>query len=174
MLPPTNRRSDSTTTPTPFRCSPRCWTATLPRPRRLRGLSSAIRHSSGVRALHRAERQLERDHMAVAERAARRGISARVARRDRSAPLLSGGRRYVFKIRLDRTDTGLIRGLRAHRHRGSHRRRPRRSVERRRHAGFTAGNANPGIGNYADPGARWRTPMTDWKCARPSRRACGR
>ena len=38
-----------------------------------------------VRALHRAERQLERDHMAVAERAER--ISARVARRDRSAPI---------------------------------------------------------------------------------------
>ena len=48
---------------------------------------------AGLRALHRAEGQLERDHVAVAERAARRGVSARVARRDRGAPLFSGGRR---------------------------------------------------------------------------------
>ena len=43
---------------------------------------------------------------------------------------------YVFKIRLDRTDTGLIRGLQcAQRHRNSHRRWPSRPADDRRHAG---------------------------------------
>ncbi len=47
---------------------------------------------------------------------------------------------YVFKIRLDRTDTGLIRGLRARSdYRDSHRRRPRRPVDGRRHAGVHCG-----------------------------------
>ena len=61
---------------------------------------------------------------------------------------------YVFKIRLDRTDTGLIRGLRA-----------RTDIEVRIDGvrvgqlsvggtpEFTAGNANPGIGNYAESGS---------------------
>jgi mono/diheme cytochrome c family protein len=61
---------------------------------------------------------------------------------------------YVFKIRLDRTDTGLIRGLRA-----------RTDIEVRIdgvRAGqlsvggtpeFTAGNAPGGIGNYAESGS---------------------
>lgn len=62
--------------------------------------------------------------------------------------------KYVFKIRLDRTDTGLIRGLRA-----------RTDIEIRIDGvrvgqltvggtpEFTAGNANPGIGNYAESGS---------------------
>jgi mono/diheme cytochrome c family protein len=61
---------------------------------------------------------------------------------------------YVFKIRLDRTDTGLIRGLRA-----------RTDIEIRVDGvrfgqltvggtpEFTAGNANTGIGNYAESGS---------------------
>jgi mono/diheme cytochrome c family protein len=61
---------------------------------------------------------------------------------------------YVFKIRLDRTDTGLIRGLRA-----------RSDMEIRvdgTRVGqltvggtpeLTAGNTNPGIGNYAESGS---------------------
>ena len=61
---------------------------------------------------------------------------------------------YVFKIRLDRTDTGLIRGLRA-----------RSDIEIRVDGvrvgqltvggtpEFTAANANPGIGNYAESGS---------------------
>ena len=61
---------------------------------------------------------------------------------------------YVFKIRLDRTDTGLIRGLRA-----------RSDFEIRVDGArvgqltvggtpeFTAGNSNPGIGNYAESGS---------------------
>jgi hypothetical protein len=61
---------------------------------------------------------------------------------------------YVFKIRLDRTDTGLIRGLRA-----------RTDIEIRIDGvrvgqltvggtpEFTAPNANPGIGNYAESGS---------------------
>ena len=61
---------------------------------------------------------------------------------------------YVFKIRLDRTDTGLIRGLRA-----------RTDIEIRIDGvrigqlsvggtpEFTAGNANAGIGNYAESGS---------------------
>ena len=61
---------------------------------------------------------------------------------------------YVFKIRLDRTDTGLIRGLRA-----------RTDIEIRIDGvrvgqltvggtpEFTAGNANSGIGNYAESGS---------------------
>jgi mono/diheme cytochrome c family protein len=61
---------------------------------------------------------------------------------------------YVFKIRLDRTDTGLIRGLRA-----------RTDIEVRIDGvrvgqlsvggtpEFTAANANPGIGNYAESGS---------------------
>ncbi len=61
---------------------------------------------------------------------------------------------YVFKIRLDRTDTGLIRGLRA-----------RSDIEIRIDGvrigqltvggtpEFTAGNANVGLGNYAESGS---------------------
>ena len=61
---------------------------------------------------------------------------------------------YVFKIRLDRTDTGLIRGLRA-----------RSDIEIRVDGArigqltvggtpeFTAGNSNAGIGNYAESGS---------------------
>jgi mono/diheme cytochrome c family protein len=61
---------------------------------------------------------------------------------------------YVFKIRLDRTDTGLIRGL-----------RERTDIEVRVDGvrigqltvggtpEFTAGNANTGIGNYAESGS---------------------
>jgi mono/diheme cytochrome c family protein len=61
---------------------------------------------------------------------------------------------YVFKIRLDRTDTGLIRGLRA-----------RTDIEIRVDGvrigqlsvggtpALTAGNANTGIGNYAESGS---------------------
>ncbi len=61
---------------------------------------------------------------------------------------------YVFKVRLDRTDTGLIRGLRA-----------RTDIEIRIDGvrvgqltvggtpEFTAGNANSGIGNYAESGS---------------------
>ena len=61
---------------------------------------------------------------------------------------------YVFKIRLDRTDTGLIRGLRA-----------RTDIEIRIDGvrvgqltvggtpEFTAGNANAAIGNYAESGS---------------------
>ncbi len=61
---------------------------------------------------------------------------------------------YVFKIRLDRTDTGLIRGLRA-----------RTDIEIRIDGvrigqltvggtpEFTGGNANAGIGNYAESGS---------------------
>ena len=52
---------------------------------------------------------------------------------------------YVFKIRLDRTDTGLIRGLRARSdYRDSRRRRPRRPVDGRRHAGVHGGEFEPG------------------------------
>ena len=66
---------------------------------------------------------------------------------------------YVFKIRLDRTDTGLIRGLqRAHRHRDSHRRCPSRPVDGRRHAGVhRAGMRTPGIGNYVES----RSPLAN-------------
>ena len=61
---------------------------------------------------------------------------------------------YIFKIRLDRTDTGLIRGLRA-----------RSDIEIRVDGArigqltvggtpeFTAGNSNAGIGNYAESGS---------------------
>ena len=51
---------------------------------------------------------------------------------------------YVFKIRLDRTDTGPhTRPARAHRHRDSRRRRPRRPVDRRRHAGVHRAECEP-------------------------------
>ena len=65
---------------------------------------------------------------------------------------------YVFKVRLDRTDTGLIRGLRA-----------RSDIDIRIDGGrvgqltvggtpeFTAGNANSGNGDYSDP----RSPLAN-------------
>ena len=84
---------------------------------------------------------------------------------------------YVFKIRLDRTDTGLIRGLQcAQRHRDSHRRCPSRPADGRRHAGVHGAGmrTRTGIQTTQTPRARWRPPMTGWKCVRPSRPACGR
>ena len=114
MLPPTNRRSDSTTTPARFRCNQRCWTAIYAAAKIAR-LVVGDPTIGGVRALHRAERQLERVHVAVAEREARRGDPARVAQRGvAAAPFFPVDGEYVFKIRLGpRPTPASIRGLRA-------------------------------------------------------------
>ena len=111
---PTNRPTDSTPTPTRSRCSPRSWTAISPRPRRSRGSPSAIRrflpgferytalkdNSNETTWLWQNERLGEEFPLG-----SRGGIVAR--------HYFPVDGEYVFKIRLDRTDTGLIRGLQA-------------------------------------------------------------
>ena len=67
--------------------------------------------SARVRALYRRQEQLERTDVAVADRPAGRRVPVGIARRHRRAPLLSGRRRICPEGRLDKTYTGMVRGL---------------------------------------------------------------
>ena len=86
-----------------------------------------------LRALHRRQEQLERAHVAVADRSAWRRVSARLARRHRGASLLPGRRRIHLEgpARQDVYGHG-ARAERAERDRVPRRRQARRAVHARR------------------------------------------
>ena len=90
-------------------------------------------HACRASSVHGTAAQLERDHVAVAERAPRRAVSARIARRSGGAPLFPPRRR----VRLQDSARphgygGDSRAPGSHRYRDSRRRSTNRTVDDRR------------------------------------------